>query len=127
MRQTRGGLALAAEDRVRRSRSRTAELLSRDRHHLAVDPSLAEDLAGEAGPRALALGGHVPDALRQLQQLPCRLREMSHEGRAADLVVDDANLVALAPELAHCLDEVPSAPAEEPRAAGDPAVPDLPL
>ena len=93
--QARGAFALAAEHRVRRARRRTAELLGRDLAHAAVQPSLLEDRAGELGPRALALGGDVPDAARQLEQLPRRLREMADVGRAADLVGDDAHLVAL--------------------------------
>ena len=52
---------------------------------------------------------------------------MAHVGRAAELVVDDPHLVALASELQHRPHKVLARPAEEPGAPDDPAVADLAL
>ena len=90
-------------------------------------PGLLEDRAGELGPRALALGGHVPDALRQREQLARRLGQVADVGRRAGLVGDDAHLVALCAEPQHRPDEVRAGPAEQPRAAHDPALAHLAL
>src|SRR6185437_6087961 len=103
------------------------ELPGRDLADTAVESRLLEDRARELGPRALALRGNVPDALRALQQLAGGFGQMAHVGGAADLVGDDAHLVTLAPELEHRPDEVLARPPEEPGAADDPAVAHLAL
>src|SRR5262245_61739613 len=50
---------LAAQDRVRRSWSRAAELARRDPANSARERCLVEDRLGEVGPRAVAVGGNV--------------------------------------------------------------------
>ena len=110
------------EHRVRGPRRGTAELGSRDPAHAAVEAGLLEDRLRELGPRALAVRGEVPDAARQLDELARRRREMADIGRAAALVVDDRDLVALGAETQHRAHEVVARPAEEPRRADDPRV-----
>src|SRR5215212_160680 len=127
MRKLRSVLPFAPEHGVRRTWSRPAELLRRDLAHPAVEPRLGEDHLGELGPRALPLRGQVPRAVRKLEQLARRLGEMAHEGRLADLVRNDRDLVLLLPEREHRSQEVLAGGAEEPRAAHDPAVAQLAL
>ena len=88
--------ALAAQHRVRGPRRRTAELRGRDPAHAAVEAGLFEDRLGELRPRAVAVGGDVPEPARQLDELARRRGEMTDVRRAAALVVDDRDLVALA-------------------------------
>ncbi len=122
MRQARGAGALAPQHRVGRPGRRPAELGGRDPPHGAVEARLLEDRLGELGPGAVAFGGDVPDALRQLDQLPGRLGEMADVGGAASLVVDDRDLVALPAEPEHRAHEVAARPPVQPRAAHDPGV-----
>ena len=65
--------------------------------------------------------------MRQLEQVARRLGEVADVRWRADLVGDDGDLVALAAELEHRLDEVAARPAEQPRTADDPAVAHLAL
>src|SRR5207248_946895 len=103
------------------------ELRGRDLADAAVETGLFEDRPRELGPRALALRREVPDAVRSVQQLTRRLGEMTDVGGAADLVCDHRHLVPFAGELEHGPDEVLARPAEEPRAADDPAFPHFAL
>src|SRR5688572_4880055 len=64
VRQPWSALVLAAQHGVGRARGRTAELLRRDRSHPAVEAGFFEDCLREVGPRAVALGGEVPDPVR---------------------------------------------------------------
>ena len=68
---------LAAEDRVRRPQRGAIELLARDAADSAVEAGFLEDRFGELGPRAVALGGHMPEAAGQLEQLRRRLCEVA--------------------------------------------------
>ena len=88
---------LAAQDRVRGTRGRTAELSGRDPADAATQAGLLEDRLGELGPRAVARRRDMADAIRKLEDFLRRLREMPDEGRRAALVVDDRHLVLLAP------------------------------
>ena len=81
--------AARSEHRVRGPRRRPAELRRRDPANAAVDAGVFEDRLGEVRPRALAVGGDVPEPARQLDELARRRREMADEGRGAALVVDD--------------------------------------
>ena len=119
VRQLRRAL-LAAQHRVGGPRRLRAELGGRDPPHAAVEARLLEDRLGEVGPRAVAGGGDVVDAERQLEHRRRRLREMADVGRAAALVVDDRDLVALGAEPQHRAHEVVRRRAEEPRGAHDP-------
>ena len=69
--------------------------------HPAVEPSLLEDRLGELGPGAVAACRDMPDAVRQLEELSHRRRQMADEGRASALVVDHGDLVALGTEREH--------------------------
>src|SRR5579884_2168462 len=115
-----GCAAFAAEDRVRGTRRLRAELGGRDPSHARRQRRLLEDRLGELGPRAVAGGGHVVRAVRQLEDGFRRLGQVTDVRRAAALVVDDRDLVALGAEPEHRPDEVARGPAEEPRAAHDP-------
>ena len=83
--------------------------------------------------RANSAHVHSPSAatcqtpLRQLEQLARRLGQVADVGRRAQLVGDHAHLVALGAEPQHRPDEVRAGPAEEPRAAHDPALAHLAL
>ncbi len=122
MRQVGRSRSLAAENRVRRPRRRTLELGRRDAPHAAVEPGFLEDRLGEVGPRALAVGGDVPQALRQVcvDERSRRVREMADERGAATLVVHDRDLVALGAEAEHRAKEVVPGRPEEPRRADRP-------
>src|SRR5262245_29047782 len=64
VREARGIRTFAPENRVRRAGSGTGELLRRDPAYAAVEPGFLEDRLGEVGPRALAVGGDVPETER---------------------------------------------------------------
>src|SRR5512147_2790215 len=51
----------AAQHRIRRARSRSAELLGRHPTHAAGEAGLIEDRLCKVGPRALAVRGDVPE------------------------------------------------------------------
>src|SRR5690348_6596079 len=76
VRQPRRPGLLAPQHRVRRPRRRPAELLRRDRDDAALEPGFLEDRGRELGPRALAVGGDVPDAGRELHELAGRRGEV---------------------------------------------------
>src|SRR5207244_6089726 len=97
----------------------------RDADDPAGEPRLLEDRFGELGPGAVALRGEMPDTVRSSQQLARGLGEVPNVGRAAPLVVDDANLLLPLAELEHRAHEVLAGRPEEPGAANDPAVVDL--
>ena len=86
----------------------------------AVEAGLLEDRLGELGPGAVAGRRDVVDAVRQLDDGRHRRGEMPGVGRAAALVVDDRDLVALGAEPEHRPDEVVPDRPEEPRGADDP-------
>src|SRR5918994_7878352 len=92
---------LAAQNRVRRAGRRTRELGGRYPAHAALEPCLFEDRLGEVGPRAVARGGDVVDAEGKLEHGPRRRGEVADVSRAAALVVDDRDLVALRGEAQH--------------------------
>src|SRR6266536_5655288 len=118
---------LASEDGVGGPRRGPTELGRRDPTHTTFDARLLEDRLGELGPRAVALRGHMPDPLWQLEQVACRLGEMAYERGASALVVDDRDFLALGSEGEHRADKVLPGPPEEPGAADDPAGPHLAL
>ena len=124
MRQHRGARLLRAEHAVGRPRRRAAELLGRDPLDAAGDPGLLEDRLGEVGPGALALRGQVVDAERQarVDDLARGGSQVADVGGAAELVGDDAHLVALLGEAQHGAHEVGARPAEEPGGAQHPGV-----
>ena len=100
----------------RRASARTLELRGRDPPNAAVEPGLLEDRLGEVRPRAVTVRGDVPQPCRQVlvDELPHGGREVADEGRAAALVVDDGDLVALGAEPQHRPQEVVPRRAEEP-------------
>src|SRR5262245_15643893 len=75
------GASLAAEDRVRRAGSRTAQLSRRDAANAAVEAGLLEDRFRELGPGAVACGRDVVRALRKLEHILRRGRRRLHLGR----------------------------------------------
>ena len=124
VREPRRLRALAAEHRVRGPRRRTAELRGRDRPHPALEPASSKIASRELGPRALARGGDVPDA-RCGSSTSARVaaaRCPTYVGQPT-LVVDDRDLVALAPEPQHRPHEVVPGRPEQPRRAHDPRRP----
>src|SRR5215211_2041581 len=127
MREVRSTLAFAPQDGVRRAKGRPAELLRRDLAHAGLEPSLLEDRRRELRPGALSLGGEVPGAIGEVEQLARGLGQMADEGRRADLIRDDRDLVLLSPQREHRPQEVPPGRTEEPGAAHDPAVAHLEL
>src|SRR5262245_27267048 len=70
VREVRGVRLLAAEDRVRRARSRATELLGRDPAHAALDLRFLEDRLRELGPRAVAVRGDVVEPVRKADDMP---------------------------------------------------------
>src|SRR5260370_37333416 len=64
MRKGRRTLALAAKNRIGRTRRWSIQLRCRDPPDTAIQPRLREDFLGEVGPGALALRRQVPDAAR---------------------------------------------------------------
>ena len=87
------GLSLRSTEYAGREAGRPSSAV--DAAHVAAQPGLVEDRLGEVGPRAIAVGGNVPDAVRLLEQLACRGGEVADERRRASLVVDDGYLVQL--------------------------------
>ena len=86
----------------------------------APQPGLLHDRAGEAAPARRAAAGEVVDAGRAaLDELERGAREVRCRGRAADLVVDHAQLVALRAEAQHREQEVVAARREHPGRAHD--------
>ena len=106
VRQRRRSRALAPQHGVRRPRRRAAELGGRDPPHAAVEPRLLEDRLRELRPRAVAVGGEMPEPARKRDELVHRFGEMPDERRRAALVVDDRDLVALRAEPQHRAHEV---------------------
>src|SRR4051794_23670560 len=99
--------SLAAEHAVRGPRRGARELLGCARHDAHVDLGEPEYLRREVEPRALAGARDVVDSVRLARrQLYESAREMAHERRAADLVVDHSQLLARAGEPQHRVDEV---------------------
>src|SRR5262249_50618306 len=109
--------SLAPQDRVRGSLRLRAPLVARDPANAARQARLLEDRLGELGPGAVAVGGDVVDAERQLEDLLDRGGEMADVCRRGSLVVDDGDLVALVSEAQHRANEVARGPPEEARAA----------
>ena len=86
----------------------------------AVQPGLGERRDGELEPRAVAAAGDVQRAGQAaLGHVDQRRRQVARVGRAADLVVDHGDLVALGAEPAHGVDEVAAVRSEQPRRAHD--------
>src|SRR5262249_43474363 len=113
---------LRAEDRVRRTGSRAAELLGRNRPNTRGQSRVLEDRPRELRPGAIPLGAGVVRAVRQLEDRARRLGGVPDVRRRASLVVDDLDLLALGAQAQHRADEVVPGPAEEPGRADDPAV-----
>ena len=112
-----------AEHGVGRPPRRARELLGCAGLQVGLDAGPREDLACELEPRARVAAGHVQDAAlvagREGQQ---RLGQMPGEGGAAQLVIHHPQLVALAPEREHRLDEVLASSTEQPGGADDQVV-----
>ncbi len=95
-------------------RSSSAVVIRRTRQ---LEPRLLEDRLGEVGPRAVTVSRDVPEPLRQVRvdEPPNGRGQVADERRAAALVVDDRDLVALCAEAEHRPEEVVAGRAEEPR------------
>ena len=115
-----GRAALAAQHRVRRPRRRAPNSAVVMRRTRVSRPASSKIASAKSAQRAVAGRGDVVDAVRQLEHCLRRLGEMADVGRAAALVVDDRDLVALGAEAQHRAHEVLRRPAEEPRGANDP-------
>ena len=128
VRQLRRPRMLRAEHRVRRPRRRPIELRGRDPPDAAVEPGLREDRLREVGPRAVAVGGDVVDAVRQVEHRAGSRRRggrrRSGEPRWSSTTATSS---CSAPSAQHRADEVVAGRAEEPRRADDPAVAHLAL
>ena len=100
----------------------SAELLRGDAPDPAREPGFVEDRLGEVRPGAVAGGGEVPDPEggAAVDERARRLGQVAHVGRAAPLVGDDGDLVALRAEPEHRAHEVVPRLAEEPGRADDP-------
>src|SRR4051812_4290545 len=80
--QLRGAL-LAAQDGVRGAGGTGAELRRGDPPHARLEAGLLEDRLREVGPRAVARGGDVVDAVREAHDLLRGPGEMADVGRRA--------------------------------------------
>ena len=106
--------------RCRPGAARARELLG-GRPHLAAEPDAATIACANSNHEHCSAGGHVQHADRRVapRQLHQRRRQVAGEGRAADLVGDDPQLVALGGEPQDRLRKAAAAGAEQPRGAHD--------
>src|SRR5580700_8777399 len=94
-------VAFAAKHAVRRSLRGSGHLGGAAGSHFTANAGTSDDLACELVPRAVAAAGYVDDSDRPRRpggQIHHGRRQMAGERRAAHLVVDDHELVALARE-----------------------------